>query len=61
MKFKNTWARGGAIGAGLGVVAPLLVVLIWGGDQGPLLLMVTAPAGLMLGMLVGAVVGILRK
>ncbi len=61
MKFKDSWARGAAIGAGLGLILPFLIMLIWGGDQAPLLAIGTVPMGLIFGAIVGFAVGILRK
>jgi hypothetical protein len=59
--FKDTWARGAAIGGGGGLVAPLLVMLIWGGDQAPLLAIGTMPIGLLVGAILGYIVGVVRK
>jgi hypothetical protein len=61
MNFSEMWVQGAAIGGGLGLIAPLLMMLIWGGDQAPLLAIGTVPIGLVLCAIVGAIVGALRK
>jgi hypothetical protein len=61
MNFKESWARGAAIGGGLGLLAPFLAMLIWGGDQAPLLAIATVPIGLIVGAIVGSFIGVARK